>query len=147
MDLASIYLYKTKFDENNSFTLEFLTKESDFNVFFSKNTTYYVTNLDINLILDKESNEIETQTYHNVKELSEISNKLAKDKYIFDNETKVNFMYLTMIPFDLNLAKHTLYLNDTMKDLMSFKYKFLDVKTNKIVESKIYDPYSHLKLV
>ena len=34
MDLASIYLYETKFDENNSFTLEFLTKESDFNVFF-----------------------------------------------------------------------------------------------------------------
>ena len=33
-----------------------------------------------------------------------------------------------------------------MKDLMSFKYKFLDVKTNKIVDSKIYDPYSHLKL-
>ena len=136
MDLASIYFNETKFDKNNKFTLEFLTKESDFNVFFSKNTTYYLTNLDINLILDKESNEIETETHHdNVKKLSELSNKLIEDEHTFDNDTKVNFMYLSITPFDLDLAKHLLYLNDEMKDLMSFKYKFLDVKTNKIVDS------------
>ena len=53
MELASIYLSKTKFD-GNKFTLDFLTNESDFNVFFNKNTTYYITNLDVNLLLDKE---------------------------------------------------------------------------------------------
>ena len=129
MDLASIYLYETKFDENNKFTLEFLTKESDFNVFFSKNITYYITNLDINLILDKESNEIETQTYHdNVKNLSEISNKLIKNKYVSDNDdTNVDFVYLTLYPFELKLGKHSLYINDDIKNLTSFKYKFVEV--------------------
>ena len=148
MDLASIYLYETKFNENNKFTLEFLTKESDFNVFFSKNITYYITNLDINLILDKESNEIETQTYHdNIKNLSEISNKLIKNKYVSDNDdTNVDFVYLTLYLFELKLGKHSLYINDDIKNLTSFKYKFVDVKTNKIVDAKIYDSYLHLKL-
>ena len=142
MDLASIYLYETNFDENNKFTLEFLTKESDFNVFFSKNTTYYLTNLDVNLILDKESNEIEIETYHNnVKKLSEISNKLIEKS--FNDNTKFNFVHLSW--FDSNLYKYDLYLNDNLIDLMSYKYKFLDVKKNKIIDSKIYDPYSHLK--
>ena len=144
MELASIYLYETKFSENNRFSLEFLTTESNFNVFFNKDTTYYLTNLDANLILGEESNEIETTTYHNnIKKLSELSNKLIKDKYTFDNDTKVNFVYLSI--FDNNLSKHDLYLNDDLKDLMSYKYKFLDVKKNKVLDCKIYDPYSHLK--
>ena len=139
MELASIYLYETKFDENNRFSLEFLTTESDFNVFFNKDTTYYLTNLDANLILGEESNEIETTTYHNnIKKLSELSNKLIKDKYTFDNDTKVNFVYLSI--FDNNLSKHDLYLNDDLKDLMSYKYKFLDVKKNKVLDCKIYNP-------
>ena len=144
MELASIYLYETEIDKNNKFSLEFLTTESDFNVFFNKDTTYYLTNLDANLILGEESNEIETTTYHNnIKKLSELSNKLIKDKYTFDNDTKVNFVYLSI--FDNNLSKHDLYLNDDLKDLMSYKYKFLDVKKNKVLDCKIYDPYSHLK--
>ena len=143
MELASIYLYETKFDENNKFNLEFLTTESDFNVFFNKNTTYYITNLDANLILDEESNEIETVTYHNnIKKLSELSNKLIENS--FNNNTKFNFVHLSW--FDTNIYKYDLYLNDSLIDLISYKYKFLDVKKNKIIESKIYDPYSHLKL-
>ena len=145
MELASIYLDETKLDKNNKFTINFLTTESDFNVFFNKNTTCYVTNLDINLILDKESN---TQTYHdNVKKLSEISNKLIKSKYVSDSDdTSIDSIYLLLNPFNFKLSKHLLYINDNIKNLTSFKYKFLDVKTNEIVDAKIYNPYLHLKL-
>ena len=148
MELASIYLYETNFDQNNKFKLEFLTPESDFNVFFNKNTTYYLTNLDANLVLDKESNEIEVETYHeNVKKLSDISNKLIKNDYIVDNNTRVDFMYLSIYPWEINYQKYFSYLSDNQKDLFSFKYKFLDLKKNKITDCKIYDPYSHLKEV
>ena len=144
MELASIYLDETKLDKNNKFTINFLTTESDFNVFFNKNTTCYVTNLDINLILDKESST-QTNNHDNVKKLLEISNKLIKNKYVPDNGN-TNVVYLTLFPFETKLSKHSLYINDNIKNLASFKYKFLDVKKNEIVDTKIYDPYLHLKL-
>ena len=141
MELASIYLYETKFNENK-FTLDFLTNESNFNVFFNEKTTYYITNLDANLILDEESNEIETTTYNdNIKKLSELSNKLIKNS--FNNNKRFDFVHLSW--FDTEVFKYDLIINDDIIDLMSYKYKFLDVKKKKFLTSKIYDPYLHLK--
>ena len=142
MELASIYLYETKFDQNK-FTLDFLTNESDFNVFFNKKTTYYITNLDANLILDEENDDEikKIASDQNIKKLSALSNELIKNS--FNNNKKVNYVHLHW--FDTNVYKYNLKLNDDLIDLMSYKYKFLDIKKNKIIDCKIYNPYSHLK--
>ena len=89
MELASIYLDKTKLDQNNKFTINFLTTESDFSVFFNKNTICYITNLDLNLVLDDETiTETENKTHHQkVIELSKLSNKLISKSF---NNTKFN---------------------------------------------------------
>ena len=139
MELASIYLDETKLDQNNKFTINFLTTESDFNVFFNKNTVCYVTNLDLNIILDDET----TPTYHQkVKELSKLSNELIAKSFINRKFNTVNLLNYHASNFNL---PHKLYLNKGMVDIFSFKYEFLDTTENKIKKCKIYDQYQHLK--
>ena len=140
MELASIYLDETKLDQNNKFTINFLTTQSDFNVFFNKNTICYVTNLDLNIIIDDDKT---IPIHHeNVKKLSKLSNDLISNSFInrkFNSVTLSNY-YDTNIktPFKLNL-------NNDMVDILSYKYEFLDITDNKIKKCKIYDQYQHLK--
>ena len=139
MELASIYLNETKLDQNNKFTINFLTTESNFNVFFNRNTVCYITNLDLNLVLDDE-----TITHHQkVIELSKLSNELITKSFIgtkFNTVSLLNF-YSLYIKF-----VHKLYLNKDIVDAFSYKYEFLDTSDNKIKKCKIYDPYQHLKV-
>ena len=139
MELASIYLDETKLDQNNKFTINFLTTESDFNVFFNKNTICYITNLDLNIILDDK-----TTSEHNekVKKLSKLSNDLISNSFINRKFDTVNLMNFRSTNFNLPLK---LDLNNDMVDVLSYKYEFLDTTDNKIKKCKIYDQYQHLK--
>ena len=139
MELASIYLDETKLDKNNKFTINFLTTESDFNVFFNKNTICYITNLDLNIILDDK-----TTSEHNekVKKLSKLSNDLISNSFINRKFDTVNLMNFRSTNFNLPLK---LDLNNDMVDILSYKYEFLDTTDNKIKKCKIYDQYQHLK--
>ena len=146
MELASIYLDKTKLDQNNIFTINFLTTESDFNVFFNKNTICYITNLDLNLVLDDETiTETENKTHHQkVIELSKLSNELISKSF---NNTKFNEVKLiNQYPTSINNLSYKLYLTDEIIDAFSYKYEFLDTEENKIKKCKIYDQYQHLKV-
>ena len=87
MELASIYLDETELDKNNKFTIKFLTTESDFNVYFNKNTICYVTNLDLNLVLDYEKITKKKNHHAKVIELSKLSNELISKSF---NNTKFN---------------------------------------------------------
>ena len=144
MELASIYLNETKLDQNNKFTINFLTTESDFNVFFNKNTICYITNLDLNLILDDQT-ITKTKTHHpKVIELSKLSNELISKSF---NNTKFNEVKLiNQYPTSINNLSHKLYLTDEIIDAFSYKYEFLDTEENKIKKCKIYDQYQHLKV-
>ena len=133
MELASIYLDETKLGQNNKFTINFLTTESDFNVFFNKNTICYITNLDLNIILDDKT----TPKYHEkVKELSKLSNDLISNSFI--NRKFNTFNLLNYFDSNFNLP-YKLYLNNGIVDIFSYKYEFLDVTDNKIKKCKIYD--------
>ena len=138
MELASIYLDETKLDKNNRFTINFLTTESDFNVFFNKNTICYVTNLDLNIILDDKK----TPEHHEkVKQLSKLSNDLISKSFVnrkFDSVNLMNFRNSEVH------VLHKLDLNNEMVDIFSYKYEFLDTTDNKIKKCKIYDQYQHL---
>ena len=126
MELASIYLDQTKLDKNNKFTINFLTTESDFNVFFNKNTICYITNLDLNIILDDNI----TPTHHEkVKELSKLSNDLISNSFINRKFNTVNLANYHDNNFNL---PHKLDLNNGMVDVLSYKYEFLDTTDNKI---------------
>ena len=104
MELASIYLDETKLDQNNKFTINFLTTQSDFNVFFKKDTICYVTNLDLNIILDDKT----APTHHEkVKKLSKLSNDLISNSFInrkFNTVNLLNYYDLNLnMPLKLNL--------------------------------------------
>ena len=144
MELASIYLDETKLDQNNKFTINFLTAESDFNVFFNKNTVCYVTNLDLNLVLDDEIITKKKTHHQKVVKLSKLSNELISNSF---NNTKFDEdMLQTFLKTSLNYYPHKLYLTDKIIDAFSYKYEFLDTDENKIKKCKIYDQYKHLQV-
>ena len=143
MELASIYLDETKLDKNNKFTINFLTTESDFNVFFNKNTTCYITNLDLNLVLDDETISKNKSHHSKVIELSKLSNELIKNSF---NNTKFKECKLKYeFPTSLSNITYKLYLSDELIDSLSYKYEFLDTEENKIKKCKIYDQYQNTK--
>ena len=143
MELASIYLDETELDKNNKFTIKFLTTESDFNVYFNKNTICYVTNLDLNLVLDYEKITKKKNHHAKVIELSKLSNELISKSF---NNTKFNSVKLKHFISPFINYEHKLYLNENIIDTCSYKYEFLDTTENKIKKCKIYDQYQHLKV-
>ena len=96
MELASIYVDSLDLAADNTFTIDFSSKDNFQNVFFSKYTKFCITNLDCYLDL---SDKVNTSTGNSkmflkvkhdelIKKLSELSRELTSKGADFQNDIK-----------------------------------------------------------
>ena len=155
MELASIYVESVNISQENVFSINFLTEDNIQNVYFNQYTDYYITNLDCLLDLSPEDKAVNGNTSSNttstvtksdrdkyIKELSDISRELLTKGADYQNDIKE--VYLRMILKNDERYTLTLDLNNTVLDIMSFKYLFYDTEEKKQRFCKIYNPYKHL---
>ena len=125
----------------NKFVLDFLETEVLYQIKFSTEKDYYTTSMNYNLIIHDDYEYVSDE----IKQLSKKSNLLSEkgpDYFCKIDEENPNIKFYNFgqlkskvkpMPYQKYLQKIDYYL---------YKYKFFDVKTNTIKDSKIFSPYS-----
>ena len=143
MDPIFIYFDKVTFDNtdatSSTFTLTFSDGDALDGVQFKKTNDYYITSMTCSVTIEKNLKEL--KEYEDLKKISDIANDYLTNGI---NHFKKSPKLLSSIFY--KGLKIELAEDQTKQLLSTLTIPFVDLKTKKRNEVKIYSPYEQLKI-
>ena len=142
MEPIFIYFDKITFDKTDNalktFTLSFSDSDALDGVLFRKTNDYYITSMICSITIEKDFTEL--KDYDNIKKISDIANDYLKNGINHFKKLPKLSSSIFYKRFTLDLAQ-----DETKQLLSTVTIPFIDLKTKKRNEVKIYSPYENLK--